>query len=660
MRLIKPSFEILEQEPGIQGIYKQIERAGRTCYSEDTEVLTFSGWKYFKDVSKYECVLTYNPKTNKLEWDLPNIFSKTIDDEMIEIDHPNIKLKVTKDHRIYQSPSTSKKYSFITAAQLAGIEKIPNSKQSRFRIPKYFNGATKSEHATPESYTYSKYIKQGGNPKHKDKLVTVQIPCNKDFMVIAGAYISEGHSEHREKYKCGSYCQITQDEVSPLYKNVIQALNNLQWKYTISCDPRKPNIKWIQFGRGQCFVECFDKLFGKGSANKHLPENFRNFPKEYLEILVKNLYLGDGSHSITRKERYLSISKQLLDELQQVFILLGKNASYTFDANISQKCSLEESSRDSWIIDRKKHVKILPKCQQTVWCTQTKTGIICVRYKGKVCWCGNCYKSEDRITEDSAEKFVNMIKDRQHTAMLEHGTVYLYIHKDHAYNVIGDNWVTEQYLSNSYSVINTDSYGNYHITTNYRVLYENDWLDDLKYLCEPTEYHEKRITIKFICDRGVSHEFVRHRVFSFAQESTRYCNYSKNKFGNELTFIIPYWTNIPEGQSYWHDGIGYRVGADIQNKDFGYIEKSSNYFNFLSSLEESEKCYLRLLNEGWVPQQARSILPNSLKTELVMTGTVEQWRGFFKLRTDKAAHPQAQELAIPLKEEFKQLHYIND
>lgn len=521
MRLIKPSFEILEQEPGIQGIYKQIERAGRTCYSEDTEVLTFSGWKYFKDVSKYECVLTYNPKTNKLEWDLPNIFSKTIDDEMIEIDHPNIKLKVTKDHRIYQSSSASKKYSFITAAQLAGIEKIPSSKQSRFRIPKYFNGATKSEHAIPESYTYSKYIKQGGNPKHEDKLVTVQIPCNKDFMVIAGAYISKGHSFHGEKYKCGSYCQITQDEVSPLYKNVIQALNNLQWKYTISCDPRKPNIKWIQFGRGQCFVECFDKLFGKGSANKHLPENFRNFPKEYLEILVKNLYLRDGSHSITRKERYLSISKQLLDELQQVFILLGKNASYTFDANISQKYSLEESSRDSWIIDRKKHVKILPKCQQTVWCTQTKTGIICVRYKGKVCWCGNCYKSEDRITEDSAEKFVNMIKDKQHTAMLEHGTVYLYIHKDHAYNVIGDNWVTEQYLSNSYSVINIDSYGNYHITTNYRALYENDWLDDLKYLCEPTEYHEKRITVKFICDRGVSHEFVRHRVFSFAQESTR-------------------------------------------------------------------------------------------------------------------------------------------
>lgn len=152
------------------------------------------------------------------------------------------------------------------------------------------------------------------------------------------------------------------------------------------------------------------------------------------------------------------------------------------------------------------------------------------------------------------------------------------------------------------------------------------------------------------------------RVFSFAQESTRYCNYSKDKFGNELTFIIPYWTNIPEGQSYWHDGIGYRVGADIQNKDFGYIEKSPNYFNFLSSLEESEKCYLRLLNIGWTPQQARSILPNSLKTELVMTGTIEQWKEFFKLRSllygATGAHPQAAELADKLYIQFKEKNYI--
>lgn len=277
-----------------------------------------------------------------------------------------------------------------------------------------------------------------------------------------------------------------------------------------------------------------------------------------------------------------------------------------------------------------------------------------------------CYKSENLITEDSAEKFVNMIKDRQHTAMLEHGTIYLDIPWD-CNKLIGDE---QKYFDNPYSIVNEGEivYGDktheahYYITTNYRVLYENGWMADLQYLCEPTEYHEKRVTVHFICDRGVSHEFVRHRVFSFAQESTRYCNYSKDKFGNELTFIIPYWTNIPEGQSYWHDGIGYRVGADIQNKDFGYIEKSPNYFNFLSSLEESEKCYFRLLNEGWVPQQARSILPNSLKTELVMTGTIEQWKEFFKLRSPlygaTGAHPQAAELADKLYIQFKEKNYI--
>lgn len=270
-----------------------------------------------------------------------------------------------------------------------------------------------------------------------------------------------------------------------------------------------------------------------------------------------------------------------------------------------------------------------------------------------------CYKSEDRITEDSAEKFVNMIKDRQHTAMLEHGTVYLSC-SDAEFIYLG-----LRYECNNYSNVVWEEFAPGHrtkvyITTNYRVLYENNWLDDLKYLCEPTEHHEKRVTVKFICDRGVSHEFVRHRVFSFAQESTRYCNYSKDKFGKELTFIIPCWLNIPEGQSYWYDGLGYRVAADMQNKNFGYIEKSSNYVNFLYSLEYAENSYFRLLDEGWTPQQARSILPNSLKTELIMTGTIEQWKGFFKLRCDVAAHPQARELAIPLKDEFTKRHLLNE
>lgn len=259
-----------------------------------------------------------------------------------------------------------------------------------------------------------------------------------------------------------------------------------------------------------------------------------------------------------------------------------------------------------------------------------------------------CYKSEDKITEDSAKGFVDRMIKSGHGAMLEHGTVYLkaniiYLTDD------GDNceyYPLVLYLHNKYS-----EYFRYegieYVTTNYRVLVENDWLDDLQYICEPTEFHEKRVTVRFICDRGVSHEFVRHRVFSFAQESTRYCNYSKDKFGNELTFIAPSWLD-----EYYYDGNTY---TQI----------------FLDSLKAAESSYLDLLkkwddkipdrryktgfrNNPWTPQQARAVLPNSLKTELVMTGFVSDWKHFFELRDAVSAHPQAQELAHPLHEAFIQ------
>ena len=267
-----------------------------------------------------------------------------------------------------------------------------------------------------------------------------------------------------------------------------------------------------------------------------------------------------------------------------------------------------------------------------------------------------CYKSEDRITEDSAEKFVNMIKDRQHTAMLEHGTVYLSC-SDAEFIYLG-----LRYECNNYSNVVWEEFAPGHrtkvyITTNYRVLYENNWLDDLKYLCEPTEYHEKRITVKFICDRGVSHEFVRHRVFSFAQESTRYCNYSKDKFGNSISYIIPLWLDLEEGNYLVLEDNGV---LDTPMGIFPFTKVDQSTLFFIAGLSEAEVRYFELLHSEWTPQQARSVLPNSLKTELVMTGTLEQWKGFFKLRCDAAAHPQARELAIPLKEEFKKLHYIND
>ena len=128
------------------------------------------------------------------------------------------------------------------------------------------------------------------------------------------------------------------------------------------------------------------------------------------------------------------------------------------------------------------------------------------------------------------------------------------------------------------------------------------------------------ITVKFTVDRGVSHEIVRHRLASYSQESTRYCNYSHGKFGGELTFIRPCF----------------------------FDEDSEAYKLWLIAMQKIENYYIGLLNRGATPQEARSVLPNSLKTELIMTANLREWRHFLELRTSPAAHPQIREVAIPL------------
>ncbi|CDE79721.1 thymidylate synthase flavin-dependent [Ruminococcus sp. CAG:353] len=170
--------------------------------------------------------------------------------------------------------------------------------------------------------------------------------------------------------------------------------------------------------------------------------------------------------------------------------------------------------------------------------------------------CGRvCYKSEDKITEGSAEKFIGMILKSGHESVLEH----------------------------------------------------------------------EKLTVKFICDRGVTHEIVRHRIASYSQESTRYCNYSKDKFGNELTFIRP---------CFWDDD-------------------SEEYAVWKQAMEEIEKTYVKLISLGAKPEEARSILPNSLKTEIVCTMNLREWRHFFRLRTAERAHPQIREISVALLDELK-------
>lgn len=167
-----------------------------------------------------------------------------------------------------------------------------------------------------------------------------------------------------------------------------------------------------------------------------------------------------------------------------------------------------------------------------------------------------CYKSENKITEDSSKQFVRRLLNSGHHSVIEHISV----------------------------------------------------------------------TVRFICDRGISHELVRHRLASYSQESTRYANYSKNKFGKEITVIRPL---------FWD-------------------EDSPQYHQWLAAMENAESAYMKLIELGARPEQARTVLPNSLKTEVVMTCNLREWRNVFSLRCSNAAHPQIREIMLPLLNEFKE------
>lgn len=282
-----------------------------------------------------------------------------------------------------------------------------------------------------------------------------------------------------------------------------------------------------------------------------------------------------------------------------------------------------------------------------------------------------CYKSEDRIGEGTADRMVKMLIDRGHHAMLEHASIAFVMSREEYMDIQGESIRFEEEQINNYkNYLRWTSFPNYVISGNMRAWksfldtyrYQYGELDRnyLNYIahCEPDILSEpdnsydcceecfrelsvnslspeqrlvhEDVTVKFTVDRGISHEIVRHRDASFAQESTRYCNYSKDKFGNEIT-CIDFSDYIP--QKYLKDDT-----SDLLKKIdwlYGYLTRSDIK-----------------------PQISRNILPNCLKTEIVMTANLREWRHFLELRTDKAAHPQMREVTIPLNEYFKEKYPI--
>lgn len=215
-----------------------------------------------------------------------------------------------------------------------------------------------------------------------------------------------------------------------------------------------------------------------------------------------------------------------------------------------------------------------------------------------------CYKSEDKTTDNSYKQFYDRMKKLEHLSVLEHGSIYLKI------NILKNPVKALFYALNKFSKIKVRGLNAY-VSSNLRVIEENKRHYDLKYICEPTKYHDKRYTFRIITSRVISQQFMRHRVMSFSQESQRYCNYSKGKFNNELQFINPIWYE------------------DCSSGSIALYE---------AHMEHTEKTYLSLTKEGLPAEDARDSLLNGIKTEFICTGYKSDFLGnFHKLRSHHTA-----------------------
>lgn len=265
--------------------------------------------------------------------------------------------------------------------------------------------------------------------------------------------------------------------------------------------------------------------------------------------------------------------------------------------------------------------------------------------------CGRvCYKSEDRITDDSYEKFVNMLVKRDHARPLEFGTVHLqmYISDFHKLrdtlcinNMWNDQWIKYHYVGNLT-----------YVTTNYRyylAIIKVFPSADKDFVPQDDELYPKRYTVHFITSRGIMDEFRTHVGLSHLAESTRYCNYSKDKFDNQITFIQPSWIILDKEIAPINELCLLSGQYDRENPNLRY----------LASLVDANYAYVLLLNKGWTPQQARDVLPLSVKSELISCGFKDAWSNFFYRRCAKDAHPMAREIATKVRDKFKELNYVN-
>lgn len=643
MKLIEPSVEIWDQEEGLNGIYKNIERAGRVCYKSsdkitedsakpfvdrliksghcytgDSEVLTENGWKKWKDYNG-EKVAAINPDRTFKGFETPSrVLKYKYSGKFYK--YPELGLKVTDGHKMF------------------GM--FRDSKHNFYKENLY------------ELFSCNTYYKDNNGREKTLGERQFKVPTNcilqkatDPFYELVGFWLGDGISSEKTSNKLIFHLKKTRK---------IEYLKQLCLDCGFSFEVGKDNhYKIYSPNIGRLFA------FKYYRGIKIIEDNDLN-PLQ-IHSVIQGLINSDGHIAKnTNTICFCNTSRSIIDWILTYAPLAGYNViEGTTIENSAYPCYKVFFKTTQYIINndsRKKNKKVIISNEElSVYCVTVSTGLILVRgTNGQTSICGNC-------------------------SILEHGTIYLRqdisIEKLATQITKGNSnlELLDKYEKNPYSKV----YGgrlfdedtlSILVSTNYRVIIENNWINDLKYLCEPTEFHEKRITIHFTCDRGIWNEFIRHKTLqrgddcevypivnydaeqnnSFAQESTRYCNFSKNKFNNEITYIIPSWLNIPEAE--------YGTIHDPKEIQFKKYTDSSEK-EFINHLLNSEYRYFNLLKLGWTPQQARQVLPNALKTELIMTGYISDWKHFVDLRyrgTTGKPHPDAFYLAEKLYNLFKE------
>ena len=596
MNLVKPEFEIIEQESGEQGLYKHIERCGRTCYKSldkitpdsakpfvdrmiksnhcydgETEVLTEKGWIKWKDYNNESLAVVNTDLTFKGFENPIRVINYTYTGNFYT--YPNLGITVTDGHRMFgifrgysNNFYNSDTYDFFTCND----EFIDSKKNRKTLGERMF----KTPRCCKKDITY--------NPE----------------MELLGFWLGDGCCQKSTPNKLIFHLR-KQRKIQYLS----QLCNDLGYKLEAGkSDYYRINIQGI----GKYYADHYYKI------NTKFIDGFNYTPSQIRSIILGLLH-SDGS--ISKKSAtytFSTTSYYIKDWLEKVAPIAGYHISISeiklknINQNTAYKIFFQTTTYSLVNDTRNPNSKcIISKDTKDVYCATVSTGLLLVRGINKVVTvCGNC-------------------------AMVEHATIYL-----HLTMASRDQYF--KYCTNKYSKANSTGsaeHGTWEgfVTTNMRVLIENGWMDDMEYLCDPTEHHERRVTVKYVASIHFYKDCTRHRVFSWAIESTRYCNYIKDKFGHSVSVIYPCWLKEEEVEEFEQD------------------------------LKTIEKIYFKWIEKGWQAQQAATFLPQATKAEVIMTGFVSDFKHFFDLRalgTTGAPHPSVKELVEPLYNEFKALGYV--